>query len=411
MPIQLAYSALKAKKLRSLLTILGIGIGIAVVIAIMAAGRGLNAMILAEMEMFGPNTVNIEVKVPSTKQTSSENAMGIAQGLSITSLKEQDRDDILKHPNISAAYGFIIGQEIMSYAGTSEKVMIAGEGYQFAEVEKFSLESGRVYTEEEEESIAQVVVLGNSLKKKFFGDDVAEGKIIRIRNRSFRVIGVAAKRGGSSFMDMDKFVYMPAKTLQKRLLGVDYYTNILAKMKERSQSAYTVLDIQEIVRENHDITDPNKDDFAVNTMEEAAEIVKTVIDGVILLLVALVCVSLVVGGVGIMNIMYVSVTERVFEIGLRKAVGATKKDIMWQFLSEAIMLTIAGSIAGIILGSFFAFIIYWAAIKNNIAWIYSIPISSIILSISFSAIIGLIFGIYPARKASRYDPIVALRKE
>lgn len=409
--VQLAYKALRAKKLRSFLTVLGIGIGIAVVIAIMAAGRGLNAMIAGEMEMFGPNTVNIEIKVPSAKQTSSENAMGIAQGISITTLKDKDREDILKLQNISAAYGFLIGQEVLTYSGQTEKVMIAGEGYQMSEVEKFSMESGRMYSKEDEESLSQVVVLGYSLKNKLFGEDQAEGKIVHIRGKPFRVIGTAAKRGAYTFMDMDSFVYMPVKTLQKRLLGVDYYTNILAKMVDRSDAANTVEDIKTIVRDNHDITDPDKDDFAVNTMEEAAQMIKTVIDGIVLLLVALVCVSLVVGGVGIMNIMYVSVTERVFEIGLRKAVGASRREIMWQFLCEAVILTIVGSLVGIFIGAIFAFIIYWLAIRNNLTWVYSIPISSIFLSIGFSAAIGFIFGLYPAKKAAHYDPIVALRKE
>jgi len=186
---------------------------------------------------------------------------------------------------------------------------------------------------------------------------------------------------------------------------------IVAKAKDREQIKQTVSELEEIIRENHDITDPNKDDFAVNTMEEAASMLSTVVNGLTFLLVALVCVSLLVGGVGIMNIMYVSVTERTFEIGLRKAVGAKNKDILWQFLSEAVILTLSGGFFGIILGAILALVIYWVAVSYNFIWVYSIPISSIILAVGFSAIIGLIFGIYPAKKAANLNPTEALRKE
>ncbi len=409
--VKLALVALRAKKMRSILTILGISIGIAVVISIMAAGEGLNAMIMGELETFGPNTMSIEVKVPSTKKTSSENAMGLAQGITITTLKERDRIDIEKHPNIEAAYGYMFGQEVVSYGGQTQKIMLAGEGYQMAEVEKFVMATGRMYTKDEDDSLAQVVVLGQTVKEKFFGDEPAEGKIVHVRGKPFRVIGTAAARGSYTFIDMDNFLYVPVKTLQKRLMGVDYYTAIIAKMKDMSMSDQTVADLEEIIRENHDITDPDKDDFAVNTMEEGINMLKTIVDGIILLLVALVCVSLVVGGVGIMNIMYVSVTERVFEIGLRKSLGATRRDILFQFLAEAVILTLAGSIVGIILGSLFALLIYWSAVSSNLAWVYVIPASSIFLAIGFSAAIGLIFGIYPAKKAAALNPIEALRRE
>jgi putative ABC transport system permease protein len=199
--------------------------------------------------------------------------------------------------------------------------------------------------------------------------------------------------------------------MQKRLLGIDYYRQIIAKMKDNALTAQTVADIEEIMRVNHDIIDPNKDDFAVNTMAEAAEMLKNVVSGITFLLIALVCVSLLVGGVGIMNIMYVSVTERTFEIGLRKAVGAKNKDVLWQFLLEAVMLTVGGGAVGIVLGAILALIVYLIAIYYNFNWVYSIPLTSIILAVGFSAGVGLLFGLYPAKKAAGLDPIVALRKE
>jgi putative ABC transport system permease protein len=212
-------------------------------------------------------------------------------------------------------------------------------------------------------------------------------------------------------MDMDSMVVMPTLTMQKRILGIDYVRQIIAKMKDRTQSEQTVADLEEIIRSEHDITDPAKDDFAINTMDQAREMLGTVVGGITFLLVALVCISLVVGGVGIMNIMYVSVVERTFEIGLRKALGARKKDIMWQFLSEALVITVAGGLFGILLGAVLALLIYVVAISYGLKWIYAVPLSSIFLAVGFSTFIGFLFGLYPAKKAANLNPIEALRKE
>ncbi len=409
--IKLAYNALLSQKTRTILTILGVSIGIAVVIAIMAAGRGLDKMVMSQLEIFSPNTITVEIKVPSTKKTSNENAMGQATGISITTLKDKDLEDVRKHENIEAAYGFVMGQAVVKYQNENKTSLLMGEGYNLQEVEKFEISSGRLFTKEEEDSLSQVAVLGYTMKDLLFGEDDPVGKTIYIKGKPFRVIGVAAKRGAVFGMDMDKMVLLPTKTMQKRILGVNYFQQIVAKAKNGEQIKQTVAELEETMRENHDITDPNKDDFAVNTMEEAISMLSAVVDGLTFLLVALVCVSLLVGGVGIMNIMYVSVTERTFEIGLRKAVGAKNRDVLWQFLAEAVILTLAGGFFGIILGAILALVIYWIAISYNFIWVYSVPITSIILAVSFSAVIGLIFGIYPAKKAANLNPIEALRKE
>ncbi len=409
--LKLAYSALLAQKTRTLLTILGVSIGIAVVIAIMAAGRGLDKMVMSQLEIYSPNTITVEVKVPATKKTSSENAMGMATGITITTLKDRDLKDVSKHRNIESAYGLLIGQAVVKYQSENKTTLLWGQGYSFPEVEKFELDSGRIYSKEEEESLSQVAILGHATKDALFGEDEAVGKTVYIKGKPFKVIGVAAKRGATFGFDMDNLIILPVKTMQKRILGVDYFINIVAKVKDREKIKETVAEIEEIMRDNHDITDPNKDDFAVNTMEEAAQMLGSVVDGLTLLLVALVCVSLLVGGVGIMNIMYVSVSERTFEIGLRKAVGATNKDVLWQFLSEAVILTLSGGVLGIILGAIFALIIFWVAVSYNFVWVYVVPLSSVILAVGFSGVIGLIFGLYPAQKAANLNPIEALRKE
>lgn len=410
-PLKLAFHALRTQKTRAILTILGISIGIAVIITIMAAGRGLDKFVMSQLEVYSPDTITIETKVPSVKKTSSENAFGQASGIAITTLKEQDLNDVLKYKNISAAYGWSVGQAAVKYGNQTKTTLLMGEGYNLQEVEKFDLESGRMFTKDEQESLAQVAILGPVVKDALFGEDIALGKTIYIKGKSFRVLGVAKKRGATFGMDMDNIVLLPVNTLQKKILGIDYFRSIIAKVKDRAELNTTVADLEEIIRENHDITDPNKDDFAVNTMAEAAQMLGSVVSGITLLLVALVCVSLVVGGVGIMNIMYVSVTERTFEIGLRKSLGAKNKDVLWQFLIEAIMLTVAGAVLGIILGALLALFIYLIALHFNFNWVYSVPLSAIILSVSFSGFVGLIFGLYPARKAASLDPIMALRKE
>lgn len=408
---QLAFKSLRAQKVRTILTVLGIAIGIAVVITIMAAGRGLDSLVLGQLEVFSPNTISIETKVPATKKTSNENAFGQSTGITITTLKDQDIADVKKHPNIVAAYGMVMGQAVVKYAQEAKTVLLWGEGANLQEVEDLKLDSGRLYTEEEENSLSQVAVLGAVIKENLFGADDAVGKIIYIKGKPFKVVGVAAKRGAYFGIDMDNMVLLPTKTMQKRILGIDYVRQIIAKMKDKTFTAQTVADLEEIIRFNHDISDPARDDFSVNTMEEAAQILSSVVEGLTFLLVALVCVSLLVGGVGIMNIMYVSVSERTFEIGLRKALGAKNSTVLWQFLSEAIMLTLIGGLVGIVLGALFSLIIYFIATYYNFKWVYSVPVSSIVLSVGFSAAIGLVFGLYPAKKAANLNPIDALRKE
>ncbi|MDO8626316.1 MAG: ABC transporter permease [Candidatus Magasanikbacteria bacterium] len=408
--LELAYGALKRQRRRATLTMLAIAIGIAAVITISTAGRGLKSYVLGQLDAFGPDTIYIETHVPHGKGAAS--AVGTL-GITVTTMKERDLDLVLAHPNIISAYGMISGQETISYAGQIKKVMLMGHGSQMPEVESFAMLAGRFYNESEEESLAAVVVLGSKAKTKLFGADTALHKIIYIRGQAFRVVGTMAPRGQVFFFDYDNVVFVPAKTMQKKLLGINYYQAMAARLKDGARGEQTAAELRELLRLEHDIqtTGNNQDDFAINTTADAKATLATVTGGITLLLIALVCISLLVGGVGIMNIMYVSVAERTFEIGLRKALGATSRDILWQFLSEAVLVTLGGGLSGIILGSLFGFLIYLIAITQGFKWIYSVPPSSIFLSVAFSALIGLIFGLYPAKTAAALNPIDALRKE
>ncbi len=411
LPAQLAFTSLVRHKSRTILTMLAIGIGIASVIVMMSAGKGIEQLVLGELDIFGTNTIEIEVKVPSVKKNSSANAVGMVQGITITTLKDKDIATVQNHPNIEAANGSVMGQESVSYEGQLKKVVLMGHGPEQAIVDDVKMVSGRFLTNEENDSVASVAVLGYGVKNKMFGDDDAIGKTIYVKGKPFKVVGVMIKRGAAFFFDIDNMLILPTKTMQKKILGIDYVSFIMAKMKDRTLAKQTAEELTEQIRLNHGITDPEKDDFAVNTMDEAKEMMKTIIGALTLLLVALVFISLIVGGVGIMNIMYVSVAERKFEIGLRKSVGARKKDILWQFLSEAVLLTLGGGVLGIILGALVSLVIYILAISYGFKWSYVIPPVSILLSLGFSTFIGVLFGVYPAKKAANLSPIEALRRE
>lgn len=406
--IELAYGALKRQRTRTVLTMLAIAIGIAAVITINAAGAGMQRFVLAQMDAFGPDGIYIETRVPSNKK--GDNDFG-ALGITITTLKESDVRQIVQHPDIVAAHGMVTGQEAVSYQGRIKKIMLNGRGASMSEIEKFEMAEGRFYEQDEEDSLATVVVLGSKVKDYFFGDDESVGKIIYIRGKTFRVVGAMKPRGTAFFLDNDNVIYIPTKTMQKKLLGIDYYQAISARLESDTPIKQAAEDLTELLRTNHEITDPAKDDFAVHTTAEAAETLSTVTGGLTLLLIALVCISLLVGGVGIMNIMYVSVAERTFEIGLRKSLGATKQAILWQFLAEAILITLGGGVIGIILGTMAAALIYFLATSLGFKWVFSITLTSIFLSVGFSVLIGFIFGLYPARQAAQLSPIDALRKE
>jgi len=407
--IELSYIALMRQKLRAVLTIIALGIGIASVVIIMSAGAGLESMIVGELDIYNPNALNIEVRIPGKGETGS--ATGMVSGITITTLKNSDTREIEKHSNIDSTYDYVTGQEVIKYQGENKTVILFGYGANASKVEKMEFLEGRFYDNSEEDSLSQVLVLGYSVKEELFGEDTAIGKSVYMRGKSYKVVGVMAERGASMGFDYDSIVYIPTRTLQKRLLGTDYVMGIMGRVIDMSKIDQTKEDIEYLLRDRHDITDPDKDDFQVTTMDEIRDMMETIVGGITLLLVALVCISLLVGGVGITNIMYVTVSERTFEIGLRKAVGAKSKDIMWQFLFEAMILTSSGGIVGTILGLLISYGIYLGATAYGLNWSFSVSIFSIILAIGFSTFVGLFFGIYPARKASNLDPITALRKE
>ncbi len=409
--IRLAVRSLKRNKGRSALTLLGIVIGITAVITVLSTGAAISDFILAEIEGFGSNYIQIEVKVPSVSQTSTENAFSMVGGTVITTLKKSDGEEIAKHPNIARHYSAVMGQEIISYQGEIKKTMLFGVGSEFINIDQSEIDYGRFYTKEENNSLAKVAILGPKVIDRLFGQSDPIGKYVKIKNEKFQVIGVIKERGASLMFDMDNMVILPVSTLQKRILGIDYVSFILAQVHDPDYSEETAIDIEYTLRDLHNISDPDKDDFAVTTMQEAMQMLDTIIIGIQLLLVLLGSISLIVGGVGIMNIMYVSVTERTYEIGLRKSVGATYSNILWQFLWESIIITSLGGLVGIICGGGLTYLVSIIARSQGFDWTFSISWQGMILAVGMSIIVGLIFGLYPARKAALLNPIDALRGE
>ena len=411
-PLKIAYKAIKVHKVRSSLTVLGLMIGVVSIIIVINLGGGINGFILNEIEVFGTDYLEVEIKIPSTSKTGTENAMGLAQGISITTLTLDDADAIMKHPNIKDYYAGILGQDIVSFQSENKTSMLWGMTPSFFELFNGEIEYGRAYDNDENNSQAKVVVLGYALAEKLFGQpENAVGNRVKMRNKSFRVVGVMEAQGSTMFMDLDNSTFVPVKTMQKQVLGVDHVQFIITYMHNTKLAQATAVEVTDIMREQHGITDPNKDDFAVTTMEEAMEILGAITGGITLLLAAIAAISLLVGGVGIMNIMYVSVAERTYEIGLRKSVGATKSNILYQFLWEAVFLTLMGGIVGIIIGELISFLAMYGANYAGLNWGYTFSSFGIILGVGFASLTGLIFGIYPAKKAADLEPVDALREQ
>lgn len=412
--IKISFRSIKANKVRTGLTVLGMVIGIATVVIVFSAGEGIRSLILGQVESFGTDIIETESKVPSTKKGAAgdiQSAMAMAQGIQLANLTFKDMSDINRLPNVNKSYAGILSQQQASYGNEFRKAILYGITADFIEIDKTKVAAGSFFSDSEDKSLAQVAVLGSKIKTKLFGDSEPLGKGIKIGKEKFLIIGVMEEKGAVTGVDFDDFIYLPLRTLQKKLMGLDKAYMIISQLKDVKLADVTADDLKIILRENHNITDPDKDDFRVTTMVEAIKTISTVTDAITLLLLAIVAISLIVGGVGVMNIMYVIITERTAEIGLRKAVGAKYIDIMLQFLIESLIITLIGAAVGVLVGLAASYLIYWVANYYGLSWKFIVPWHAYYVALAFAVVFGLGFGIYPARKAARLDPIEALRQE
>jgi len=411
-----SFIALKANKLRSFFSILGIIIGVAAVVIILSLGQGLKGLVTNEIEAFGPNILDIAVKIPGADQMST--AISMVQGVKITTLKHKDIEDLQdknRFPYIEFVSGQVFGQEWVAYEGKEKQVLIYGGSADYPQIMKTTkIASGRFYNQEEDDSLAKVVVLGSGVADKFFNGDNFLGEKIKIKGQNFKIIGSLEPQGGVIFggIDINDFLYIPLQTALKQVLGIDYLSEIVLVLEDQKYSNQAIIEISNMLRKNHNIKDPKKDDFQITTMKEILDQVNEISVILNLLLGFLAAISLLVGGIGIMNIMLVSVSERTKEIGLRKSLGASSKDILWQFLIESFVITCSGGLFGIIIGLSMSLIISFVVRSQGLpTWPLSVSWLAVVVAFLVSMAIGLIFGIYPAKKASKLSPIEAMRKE
>jgi len=407
--------ALRANKLRSIFSILGIVIGVAAVVIILSLGQGLKGLVTGEVEAFGPNMIDIAVKIPGAGQVGS--VISMAQGIKITTLRTKDikaLKDKQKFPYVVAVTGQAFGQEWANYKDKEKKTIVYGCNADFPLVMKTAqTKQGRFFTESEDESLAKVVVLGSGLAETFFGQSEPIGEKIKIKGQNFKVVGVLEEQNIISVggIDMNDFAYIPVETALKEVLGINYLSEIILTVTDASYLTRAIPEISQMLRRNHNIKDPKKDDFQITTMEEILDQINDMMVILNLLLGFLAAISLLVGGIGIMNIMLVSVSERTHEIGLRKSLGASRRDILWQFLIESLTVTGLGGLIGILFGIGVSLISAVGARAYGLSWPLTVSWLAIIIAFFVSMMIGLVFGIYPAQKAARLSPIEAMRKE
>lgn len=406
--LKMVIAGLRARAGRSFLTILGIVIGVAGVVVIIALGAGAQSLVLGQINKIGTNLIAV---LPGK---SNENGPPAAVfGIQIKTLTTEDAKamaDPTRFSHIVAVSSVVQGRETVVWRNESVDTQFTGTDAARTTVQNIPIESGRFF-DEKEELAGNVVVLGFDVKQQLFGDTDPLGEIIKIKNVPFKVIGVQAKQGTVAFQNQDDQVYIPLAIAQQQLLGIRHLQAINAKIDDADFVDATIADVRQLLRERHNIDANEDDDFSVRDLAGAIALLTTITDALRLFLVAMAGLSLIVGGIGIMNIMLVTVAERTREIGLRKAVGATNSAVRNQFLLESSITTLVGGILGIALGAGLAYVIALGARYAGYDWAFVISPISVILALGVSALTGIVFGLYPAVKAAKLHPIDALRYE
>jgi putative ABC transport system permease protein len=400
--LRLALRAIQRNKVRSALTALGVIIGVASVIAMIALSTGASASIDAQIQSQGTNVIYLSA--------GSMGGRGTVRGGagSTSTLTIDDAVAVTQQIATVARWTPVVRTRVQVIFGAQNwSTSVEGGGEDYLTVRNWPVASGEAFTGREIQSAEKVCLLGSTVAKTLFPDDDPVGQVIRVRNMPFRVMGVLASKGQNQFgQDQDDIVLMPYTTAQKKLLGITYINQVIISATSEDAVEPTAKEITRIMRARHRIPEGGDDDFMVRTIEELAATRVQMAQTMTGLLMSVASVSLLVGGIGIMNIMLVSVTERTREIGLRMAVGARTRDILRQFLVEAVALSVAGGAIGIVFG-----ILISKLLTSFLQWPTAISPLSIGIAFLFAGAVGIFFGYYPARRAAGLDPIEALRYE
>ncbi len=400
--LKIAYRSLSKNKLRTFLTMLGIIIGVASVIAMLAIGEGSKQNITASISSLGTNSVMI---MPGAI---SQGGVHLEAGSS-QNLKKEDADIIAQRCEDVKFISPVVqrGSQIIA-SSQNWHTMVYGVYNIYFQIRNMTIENGSGFSESDERSAAKVCVVGQTIVKNLFGEgNNPIGELIRINRIPFKIIGVLEKKGQSAFgTDQDDVILAPFSTVQKRMLSTTNLSMIIASAQSEELMDDARNEITQVLRERHKLMASQEDDFTVRTQSDLSNIFGSVSKVLTILLASIASISLLVGGIGIMNIMLVSVIERTREIGIRLAVGATSQDVLIQFMIEAIFISFLGGLIGVFIG-----VIASGLVAQFGGWPISISVSSVLLSFFFSAVIGVFFGWYPARKAANLNPIEALRYE
>lgn len=403
--IGVALQSLFSNKTRTLLTMMGIVIGIGSVILMVSVGKGAEGLILASVKSFGDRSIFV--------QPGGGTEGGPPSVTAIDKIKYKDYLAMKNFRGLEDVAPMLIYQSAVNYQSTSLKTRIIGSNENYEKAINVGVAKGRFLSADDVNNASKVAVIGLGNASDLFGDQDPVGRNIKINGYNYQVIGVMDKQGTRFFQDFDKRIVIPITTMKATVFGVDYISTVMANVSGNLEE--TMDDLRRFIRQRHALynpeEDPNKDDFRVVSQVDAAKTFQQVADVLTVSLVAIAAISLLVGGIGIMNIMLVAVSERTREIGLRKAVGAANSDISLQFLIEAIVLTFVAGAIGVIGGVFVSWLISLVLVRFQPDWQFVVTLDSIAVAFGVSVMIGLVFGIYPARVASKLDPIVCLRTE